>query len=175
MNLAGLKVRAYDLLAEYVFPASPAGRFTLMTTGTYFQTYKFQALPDQPYFEYAGFATNGGTGVQGTLPRYRLYSTLHWEREGWEATVANSYIPSVTDIGVGGIVFATSTTLRPIKVSSYTSWDVSGGYTARGILKGMRVLVGVNNIANRMPPLAPQAFTDNNADVATYSPIGRLL
>ena len=46
VNLAGLKVRAYDLLAEYVFPASPAGRFTLMTTGTYFQTYKFQALPD---------------------------------------------------------------------------------------------------------------------------------
>jgi iron complex outermembrane receptor protein len=26
-----------------------------------------------------------------------------------------------------------------------------------------------------MPPLAPQAYTDNNADVSTYSPIGRLV
>jgi iron complex outermembrane recepter protein len=35
--------------------------------------------------------------------------------------------------------------------------------------------MGVNNIFNRMPPLAPQAYTDNDADVSTYSPIGRLL
>ena len=174
VNLAGVKVRAYDFFAEYAMPATPAGKFTVMTTGTYFQTYKFQALPDQPYFEYAGFATNGGTGVQGTLPRWRLYSSLHWEREGWEATVSNSYIPGVTDIGVGGIVFATSTTLRAIPVSSYSSWDLSGGYTLKGIAKGARVMAGVNNVTNRMPPLAPQAFTDNNADVATYGPIGRL-
>jgi iron complex outermembrane recepter protein len=174
VNLAGVKVRAYDVLLEYAMPQTRAGRFTLMTTGTYFERYQFQALPDQPYFEYAGFATNGGTGVQGTLPRWRAYSTVHWERDGWEATIANSYIPGVTDIGVGGIVFATSTTLRPIKVSSYTTWDLSAGYTLKGIMKGMRVMVGVNNVADRMPPLAPQAFTDNNADVATYSPLGRL-
>ena len=35
--------------------------------------------------------------------------------------------------------------------------------------------LGVNNIADRMPPLAPRAFLDNNADVATFSPIGRLI
>jgi len=26
-----------------------------------------------------------------------------------------------------------------------------------------------------MPPLAPRAFLDNNADVATFSPLGRLI
>jgi iron complex outermembrane receptor protein len=35
--------------------------------------------------------------------------------------------------------------------------------------------LGVNNVADRMPPLAPRAFLDNNADVATFSPIGRLI
>jgi iron complex outermembrane receptor protein len=35
--------------------------------------------------------------------------------------------------------------------------------------------VGINNIADRMPPLAPRAFLDNNADVSTFSPIGRLI
>jgi iron complex outermembrane receptor protein len=35
--------------------------------------------------------------------------------------------------------------------------------------------LGVNNFTDRMPPASPQAFTDNLADVATYSPIGRLI
>ena len=35
--------------------------------------------------------------------------------------------------------------------------------------------LGVNNLSNRMPSLAPRAFVDNNADVATFSPIGRLV
>jgi iron complex outermembrane receptor protein len=39
----------------------------------------------------------------------------------------------------------------------------------------VKAAVGVNNLTNRMPPLAPRTFTDNNADVATYSPIGRLV
>jgi iron complex outermembrane receptor protein len=174
VNLAGLKVRAYDFFGEYALPATAAGKFTLMTVATYFQNYKFQALPDQPFFEYSGYATNGGTGVQGTLPKYRFFSTVHWEREAWEATLANTFIPSVTDIGTGGIVFATSTTLKPIRVASYTSWDANVGYTAKQFFKGLRVMLGVNNLANRMPPAAPQAFTDNNVDVATYSPIGRI-
>ena len=173
VNLAGLKVRAYDFFGEYAFPEGPSGKFTLSSVATYFQNFKFQALPDQPYFEYSGFATNGGTGVQGTLPKYRVYSTLYWKKGPWEATIANTFIPGVTDVGVGGIVFANSTTLRSVKVDRYVSWDVSGGYSAK-VLKGLRVRAGVNNIANRMPPLAPQAFTDNNVDVATYSPIGRL-
>ena len=175
VNLAGVKVRAFDWVLDYTMPTEKTGRWTFTTTGTYFEKYQFQALPDQKYYEYAGFATNGGTGVQGTLPRWRAYSTIRWDHpSGWEATLANNYIPGVTDVGVGGIVFETSTTLKPVKVSSYMSWDISGGYTFKGIAKGVRVLGGVNNIGNKLPPLAPQAFPDNNADVATYSPLGRL-
>ena len=174
VNLAGVRVKAYDWVLDYTMPTANAGRWSFSTTGTYFQRYQFQALPDQPYYEYAGFATNGGTGVQGTLPRWRAYSTIHWDRNGWEGTIANSYIPSVTDVGVGGIVFETSRVLKAVKVSSYSAWDFSGGYTFKGVANGMRLLAGVNNAFDRMPPRAPQAFPDNNADVATYSPIGRL-
>jgi len=173
VNLAGVRVKAYDFTLDYSKPTD-SGRFTAMTTGTYFQTYQFQALPDQQFYEYAGYATNGGTGVQGTLPRWRAYTTFHWDLAGFEATIANTYLPGVTGIGVGGIVFYTSTTLQARRVASYTSWDVSGGYTWSKLAKGTRLLFGVNNLFNRMPPLAPQAFPDNNADVATYSPIGRL-
>jgi iron complex outermembrane recepter protein len=53
----------------------------------------------------------------------------------------------------------------------YSSWDLRAAYT----WQKMKAALGVNNLTNRMPPRAPRTFTDNNADVATYSPIGRLV
>ena len=85
----------------------------------------------------------------------------------------------MTDIGAGGIVYQTSTTLKPVPVASYTTWDMRVAYTGdalfRGFAKSWTVALGVNNLADRMPPSSAQAFTDNNADVSTYSPIGRFV
>lgn len=178
MNLGGVRVKSFNLSGAYDLPSSAWGDFSVGTTGTLFQSYQFQALPYQKFYEYAGTATNGGTGVQGTLPKYRFYTTLDWQRGHWAATLGNTFVSSVTDIGPGGIVYENSTTLKPKHVSSYTTFDLRVAYKGdkfEGIKgSGWTVAFGINNIANKMPPLAPQAFTDNNADVATYSPIGRL-
>jgi iron complex outermembrane receptor protein len=179
MNLGGVRVRTYTLSGGYELPTTAYGTFAVNTYGTIFDSYEFQALPYQKFYQYAGTATNGGTGVQGTLPKYRFYTTFDWHAEHWSATLANTYASSVTDIGPGGIVFETSKTLKPVPVASYTVWDVRFAYTASwalgGFGKSWTAALGVNNIADRMPPLSPQAFTDNNADAATYSPIGRLV
>jgi iron complex outermembrane receptor protein len=178
MNLGGLRVQSYNVSGEYEWTTETMGAFTVATAGTIFQSYKFQALPGQSFYEYAGTATNGGTGVQGTLPKYRFYSSLDWRRDEWSLGLANTYVSSVTDIGPGGIVYETSKTLKAVPVSSYSAWDVRVAYTSEAALagrfgKGWTLAGGINNITNVMPPLAPQAFTDNNADVASYSPIGR--
>ena len=39
----------------------------------------------------------------------------------------------------------------------------------------MKVSAGINNVTNRLPPLAPQAFNESNADIATYPVVGRLV
>jgi iron complex outermembrane receptor protein len=113
----------------------------------------------------------------------RWFTTLGWNKGAWSALLANTYIDEVTDIGPGGITFATSTTLTRRPVEAYSIWDASVGYTfAKGgtdggwrrMLGGMRLTVGINNIADEMPPKSPQAFNESNADVSTYSPIGRL-
>lgn len=178
-NLGGLHVRSANLTAQYYFTTANLGTFTLATNGAMFFKYQFQALPGQAFYNYAGFATNGGTGVQGTIPKYSFYSTLDWQYGNWDVNLGNTYMSAVTDIGPGGLVYATSKTLKPLGVSSYTTWDLRVGYArdleASGLVKGWSVGVGINNLFDRMPPLAPQAFTDNNADVSTYSPIGRLV
>ena len=178
-NLGGVKARTYTVSAGYELPETPVGMFDINTSGTIFDSFKFQALPYQAYYEYAGFATNAGTGVQGTLPKYRFYTLFDWHRDHWSANLANTFVSAVTDVGAGGIVYQTSTTLKPVPVASYTTWDIRVAYTGdalfRGFAKSWTVALGVNNLADRMPPNSSQAFTDNNADVSTYSPIGRFV
>lgn len=179
-NLGGVKEQSVNLSADYELPAHALGTFTLSTTGTIFLHYQFKALPGQKYYEYVGTVTNGGTGVQGTLPRYHFYSTVDWKYEKYDVTLGSTFISSVNDQGPGGIVYEQQK-VQALPVASYITWDLRAAYaddapnTAIRPIKGWTVAMGVNNIANRMPPAAPRAYTDNNADVSTYSPIGRLL
>ena len=180
MNLGGLRVKSYSLNGEYELPTDKIGTFTFATAGTIFHSYQFQALPGQKFYEYAGTATNGGTGVQGTLPKYRFNTSLDWKVDQWDFVLANTFVSSVTDMGPGGIVFETSKTLVPVHVNSYMAWDIRAAYTSEAALmgkfgKGWTIAGGINNLADAMPPLSKQAFTDNNADAASYSPIGRLM
>jgi iron complex outermembrane recepter protein len=182
INIAGQKLKALDVSANYEFPRSPFGTFSVSTTGTFFFDYRFQALPTQPFFEYAGHVTTLAEG-QGTIPGMRWFTALEWNRDRWSANLNNTYVSSVVDLGAGGIVFATSPTLRRLEVPAYSSWDTSVSYTFRNLalpggkdsVSSLKVTAGVNNLADRMPPSAPQAFGgDVGADLATYNPIGRL-
>jgi iron complex outermembrane receptor protein len=180
-NLGGVQEKSINLGAEYELPTHGIGTLTFATNGTVFLHYLFQALPGQKFYEYAGFVTNGGTGVQGTIPKYHFYTSLDWKLEKLEFTLGNTFLSSVTDIGPGGIVFDNSKTLKAVPVASYLSWDLRAAYnddtpsTRVRQIKGWSAAIGINNVADRMPPLAPQAYTDNNADVSSYSPIGRLV
>jgi iron complex outermembrane receptor protein len=167
-NNAELLEESWTLSANYTTPTTRVGTFGLSTTGSIFNSFSFQGLPGQAFIQYAGHATNAGV-FGGTLPRYHFYSTLDWERNGLEVDIANTYLSAVTDTGING-------NLAPVPVSRYFSWDARVAYDWEFQSdRHLKAAVGINNMTNRMPPLAPRTFTDNNADVSTYSPIGRLV
>jgi len=182
INIAGQRLKALDVSAAYELPKSEFGKFNVSTAGTFFIDYQFQALPTQGYYEYAGHVTTIAEG-QGTIPGMKWFTALHWSRDRWSATLNNTYVSSVVDLGAGGIIFANSTSLRRVAVPSYTSWDSSVSYAFKNIslpggkklFSGLKLTLGVNNLADKMPPSAPQAFGgDVGADLGTYNPIGRL-
>ena len=183
INLSGVKVRSCDINLNYDLRTDTLGKFSISSVATIFLSYKFQALPELPSYEYVGYATNGGTGQQGTIPRYRTYSTVEWTRNQWRLMVGNTFVPGVTDIGVGGDTYAHSTTIVPTPVKSYTSWDLQVGYDFKRpaswhgwwIPRDTKLTLGANNVFNRMPPAAPQAFTDSGVDPSYYGLIGRLV
>jgi iron complex outermembrane receptor protein len=169
VNLAGQKVRGFDATVDYVLNTDSAGKFDFASTAVIYNSYRVKALPTERYYQYAGYATEGGSGSNGTLPKWRTYTTVNWSFRGLELLLANTYIPSVTDIGPGG-----SAPQAPLKVDSFTSFDFAASYNIKSTwLKNLKVTLGVNNISNEMPPLAPNAFTDANADIGTYGAIGR--
>jgi iron complex outermembrane receptor protein len=174
-NLGGIQLRTVDMTLDYTW-RTEHGDLTLSSLATYLASYKYQALPFQPFFEFAGVVSNSPQ-AGGTQPRWRFYTTLEWSRGPWDALLANSYIEGVKDEGAGGFTFANANFI-PQKTSAYATFDARLAYkigeTQMLRLREARIAVGVNNMFDRRPPAAPRAFPDNGADISTYSPIGRL-
>jgi len=179
-NFSAAKVRTVDLAVDYLFPVSAIGAFKLGTTGTFFLHDKIQANPTEDFYEYAGLVTT----TEGTMPGYRFYSTAGWHRDGWEITLGNTYIPGLDDLGPGGAPYANSKVYQRIPVGSYTAWDLDVAWTFRfkkqsggqPVRPALTLHVGVDNLADKMPPVAVQSFGTPNpgVDAATYNPVGRL-
>jgi iron complex outermembrane receptor protein len=190
INSGGVHVEALDFSAEYAIPTERLGQFTLGTTGTNLQHFLYATVPGAPFYEFAGYSTNTQTEA-GSFAKFSFYTTLDWKYQQWNATVGDSYISSMTDIGSAApLTYAPANYLLThpaVKVNYYTTLDLQLGYTfdpaTEGAMsrwfKGTKLSVGVNNVFNRMPPYAglSQAAgnNNNNVDTAAYSPIGRLL
>jgi outer membrane receptor protein involved in Fe transport len=174
-NLAVLQEQSFTTGVNYQLPWDEIGNWSFSSTGAIFKSFNFQALPGQQFIQYAGTTNNAGGsgGFGGTLPKYRFFTTIDWAYEGWDVSINNSYMSSTVDTGVNG------TSTPTIPVASYITWDMRVAYEwhfqESNDRRVLTTALGVNNIADRMPPLAPRAFLDNNADVATFSPLGRLI
>ena len=170
-NLAQLHEESWTLSGNYSIPTSSMGIFALGTTGTLLNSFKFNpGIAGQPTIQNAGTA-NSESVFGGTLPKQRFYSTVDWIYGNFDLTLANTYVAGVMDTGATGA-------LPGIPVASYTTFDMRAAYNfhvARAKVQDLKVAIGVNNIADRMPPLDPRTFVDNNVDVSTYSPIGRFV
>lgn len=173
-NLGGIKVRAWDFTLDYTLRTDALGRFDFSTLASYLPSYEYQALPSQPYYQFAGAASNSPY-AGGTQPHWKVYTTLTWTKGPWVATIGDTYIDGVADEGAGGATFFNSHAIA-LPVKAYTAVDLRLAYNIPGTwrMKSATVAVGVNNVNGADPPYAPNAFTDNRHDVGTYSPVGRL-
>ena len=171
INESSQGIKGIDSTVEYAFNTIAAGNFDLTSTWTIYNSFTLQQIASEDYYQYAGHASVD----QGTIPRFRSYTTLDWRFHGWGFDIAQTFIPSVTDIGQGGDAAS-----PPIKVDSYQQYDAAifcklSALKLNHWLDGLTVRIGVNDIFNKYPPLAQNAFPNTNADLGTYNGgVGRL-
>jgi len=169
-NLAGQDVHSTDIAIDYTWTTS-IGKFDINSLWTWYNSYTLKLIPTEPFYQYTGFAS----GNEGTVPKWRTYTTFDYKKDGFDADIGVTYVSSVTDIGTGG-----DDQFGLEGVGSFTAFDGQVSYDLKHLhlgygLDGMKVTVGVNNAFNRLPPLAPNAFPDTNADVGTYDgAVGRM-
>jgi iron complex outermembrane receptor protein len=175
INLTKQADKGFDVTLDYAVKTETEGRFKFSTTATVWNSYMVQEIPTENYYQYAGTASGGGSSSQGTIPRWKTYTTLNWRVGPYEAEIGQTYIPSVVDIGPGG-----SSSTPPVSVGNYVQYDISGGVDlakagAQSWMGKAEIRFGIDNCFNRMPPSAPNAFPATNADIGDYNgPIGRL-
>jgi len=172
LNLGGAKVDTLDIDVDYTWKMAGIGKFDLNSVWTCYTSYQLQQLPTQAYYEYTGTASKN----DGSVPKWRTYTTLGYKNAGFDAVVGMTFVESMTDIGVGGI----SSKAVSTSVNSFTEFDASLSYDFSHLhvnrwLDNLKVTVGVNNLADTQPPLAKDVFPDTNSDVGTYNgSIGRM-
>ena len=200
-NLGETRVKSLNFTTTYDIVTKEMGTISLLNQAAVLLSFKNRALPltggtpnpTQLLYEFAGYTTQGG-GAQGTLPKLRMYSSADWTIRHWSFGIANNYIGPVRDIGAGGASFyvpfnAGNPTYKMGHVKAFSSWDLRAGWTSSvdPAARAVSITAGVNNVFNRMPPVStninPAAGAnagatawraENNTDVGTYGPIGRL-
>lgn len=171
VNLASSPECLTDIKIDYSHAFPNIGKFEVASTWTGIQRLTFQQDPTDAFYSYIGKVSDN----VGTIPRWAGYSTIDWTKHGLDAFLGITYVEGVTDVGVGGddeYDFA--------HVGAYTEYDLGLSYDlshlhAQWWLRGLKVTVGVNNVFNRTPPLAPNIFPLTNADIGAYDgAIGRM-
>lgn len=168
-NLGASKLSGIDTRLEYTLKLAAGGKIRFSSASTYYANYDVQIAPSAPYTPTAGLVT----GLNGTIPRWRIYNQISWEDGPWSVDVGQTYYSGTTD-----------TTWDPTwepdyhqKIPAYTTYDIGVGYDWKGSwwrVKGGKLAIGVNNVGNKLPTKSATFDSFSNADITEFSPIGRL-
>lgn len=179
---------------SYVLPvAEEVGVMKVGVNGNVLFDYLAANDASSPAFQYARQYTGGSMAPlpEGNLPGYVLKPYIQWSLKGLSVSLDATYLPKVTDSGTlfGGPLSpdysapnAETVNGKVYTIPSYLTFDLSVNYDLShafpdaGLLhkslRGTSVTIGINDLANKLPPFV-QSSIEDNTDAINYSLIGR--
>ncbi len=165
-NLSGI-----DLDLKGSFPTSDNGRFVLAFNGTYMMNYDIQA-PDGTFSGTVGNLSQATTG--GVVPRWKTRQSITWSKDSWAVTAALNWQSGYTDV-LGSLLDSTDPTCdcKLRRVGAYETYDLQATFSG---IESTRLIVGVKNLFNRIPPYTNQGFSFQSGYDPQYAdPRGRFI
>ncbi|MDO8545682.1 MAG: TonB-dependent receptor [Opitutaceae bacterium] len=158
VNIAEQSASGIDFSVRYRWTTNRLGDFNFLSNFAFMEDYEVDAE------ELAGRATVTG----GTIARWRNYSNVSWQKGPLEGFVGMSWINEVD---------APDQVSNKKQAEAYYKFDVGLGFRLGNrfpkFMQGLRISGIVKNVGNEKPPILGDTFSDANADVGTYDPIGR--
>jgi len=173
-NIGLRKSEGIDLNANYLLGLGDAGYLNTSLIGTYMLAQVFA----DPSFDYDCVGYYGSVcGQPNSVWRHRwrtswesdfnMILSLTWRRIGSAAIDDSSPDPDLANPGIMDLARANGID----KTSAYDWFDLSASYTWRS---GLQLTLGVNNIFDQEPPLAPGINGIFDLGLyANYDPLGR--
>ncbi|HVT72694.1 MAG TPA: TonB-dependent receptor, partial [Lacunisphaera sp.] len=158
VNIASQEQHGFDINLKYTLPVKEYGHITINTEWALLQKFFLKSGPTDSGTDYAGYDD------YGTLPKYRSYTTIDWNYEGYGATLGITNLASVDN-------------LSGDHIGSYTTLDLQGRYDLgklNPMLKGASLGIGINNITDKQPNLDRTNYSSPPFDGSAYSFFGRI-
>jgi len=180
LNIGTVSTKGIDLAAHYRLDAGVVGKFTFNLVDTYTKDFLTQPLPTGGSFDCAGY---WGATCGAPLPKIRQVLTMNWGLPipGLDLTVKWRFIgPSKVDSESQDPQLNGPFYLSTAQIPGYNYIDMSANYA---VTSGIAVRVGVNNLADKNPPLilngtlsnCPNTTCNDNTWTGTYDTLGRYL
>ncbi|WP_428311182.1 TonB-dependent receptor domain-containing protein [Hydrocarboniphaga sp.] len=168
-NSAYFETEGVDIGVKYRVPKTPFGSFTFTADSSYTDKFEYNLSPLSAPTDAAGTFDP----TFGNYAKWRATASLGWKLNGFEAQWTSRYIDGVDIAASLGPGSARPAATEVLKVGSVTYHDVVVGYTYEPTRT--RVLLGMENVFDKQPPLFYQYALNANTNVETYDAIGRYL
>ena len=197
-NLGRVDVKGVDFALNYLLPEFSFGRFNIGFNATYLTQYDVSTAPGtdaNTVYHYAGHfltfgssqaaacATGVGSGGVCLYPRWRAQSSVAWQLGNFDASWRARYVgrfrmgsPAASQdvFPAGTCYYGDYCTLHGLyyDFGATVYNDIQFGYNFEAI--NTRIDIGVNNVADKQPPLLYANNTLNaNTDPTNFDLMGR--
>jgi len=169
VNFGSLSTKGIDLKADYRLPLSSLGSLSFSLEGTKLIALNTQPLTDGPSYNCEGYF---GTVCGASNPGWRHVLNTTWATpwDGLDLTVRWRYVGQVrseqfdSNPSLAGNPFPATA-----NVAAYNYIDMSAMFN---LYKGVRLQLGVNNIADKDPPIITSGGGPYGSDCNAITPNG---
>lgn len=159
LNLGGIKTSGVDVQFNWRIPVEPiSGAITLNSYVNYLSSYAVQTLANGPFQERVGTISTGTS-----FPRWNAVSSATVDAGPFALTGRWRHVSAMRD---SSVVTNPNSPIPGTRAFDY--FDISGNLA---VSKNFEFRLGVNNVANRQPPIVGGGL--GNTNLGVYDSIGR--
>ncbi|MHC9084944.1 TonB-dependent receptor [Luteimonas sp. RIT-PG2_3] len=169
-NYGNLKFRGIDLTADYAWNIG-AGRLSTMFRGTYALEQTKEPIPG---LDVTTYDCAGTINTSCNAAKWRHFANLRYSLDGYSVGLRWRYVGEKDYVNENGSQGSTDTILvgNGNKIAAYNYFDLSGSMQFGDYATWT---VGVNNIADKEPPMVGGTVVLNGNSVGGYDQAGRYI